>query len=63
VNFGVNVRAQQACPNRWIGGGGGTINWPARSPDIAHFRVIDGILLHEALIVNPKHSVLLKKEC
>jgi hypothetical protein len=62
VNFGVNVRAQQACPNRWIGGGG-TINWPARSPDIAHFRVIDGILLHEALIVKPKHSVLLKKEC
>jgi hypothetical protein len=29
-----------------------------------NFRVINGILLHEAVIVRPKHIVLLKKkEC
>jgi hypothetical protein len=28
---------------------------------MTHFRVINGILLHEAVIVKPKHSVLLKK--
>jgi hypothetical protein len=29
---------------------------------MTHFRVINGILLHEAVIVKPEHIVLLKKK-
>jgi hypothetical protein len=29
---------------------------------MTHFRVITGILLHEAVIVKPKHIILFKKK-
>lgn len=51
AHFGVSVRdyLNQAFPNRWIGRGG-TLNWPARSPDLAPCDFFYGVILNVKFI-------------